>query len=464
MPLILGYLGPEEADEAARTCFYWSTIVRMCPSLKLKRMKVAEAIKKCSKNNLTELDLTNCHLPDPTFNLIAGLPALKKITFDDCAKVRARTIATLGPLENLESLNLPNCEGVNDRLIACAVAKFKKLKSLDLHDCTKISDAALASIAGPNGLDGLKDLRKLNLSGCPVTSKGLELLETTGITHLTIKQCWALQGTAFVEKMGSLVSLQLARYYGMSDNDLAAISRASNLQHLDVSYCPRITDAGVVQLTQLPLKTLEIVMCDKITGEGWVTLLQGLTQLLSLNASCNKFFTDQAIEALSPTIEELEIDYCPALRQRGVLALGALINLRKLCIAGSDALDSKSIATWTRLRSLEKLVLNRCMQVNANVLRLVSTLPVLVLLSIEGCAKVTSHALRTLADGAPSLRRLNLAECYRIDSSDVNVLMVRPLFTTINLHSCQSVKYTELVNVDRVFVIGKRNTTHEWKY
>ena len=153
-------------------------------------------------------------------------------------------------------LDLSNSKITDDDL-ARIVKEYKngrKLTSLNLSNCTNITDAGLAHLAE-------LPLTQLNLSGCEnITDAGLAHLTGLPLTQLNLSEC-----------------------ENITDAGLAHLAKLP-LTQLDLSYCENITDAGLAHLAKLPLTQLNLSRCRKITDAGLAHLAK--LPLTQLNLSC----------------------------------------------------------------------------------------------------------------------------------------------------------------------------------
>ena len=104
------------------------------------------------------------------------------------------------------------------------VRKFPSLRSVDLSNCTQITDAGLAH------LRGLTSLENLNLHGC---------------VHITDAGLAHLRGLIFLK------DLNLSDCYKITDEGLAHLRGLISLEKLDLSRCYKITDAELKNLANL---------------------------------------------------------------------------------------------------------------------------------------------------------------------------------------------------------------------
>lgn len=117
--------------------------------------------------------------------VLAGLPALRAINLNWCYGVTDSGLSALGQCESLESVSLWSCEGITDVGVE-ALANLSKLKILELPEFAAITDRALTALSvraakleslrlnhlteisdqGLASLGALKRLRSLTVHGC----------------------------------------------------------------------------------------------------------------------------------------------------------------------------------------------------------------------------------------------------------------------------------------------------------
>ena len=257
---------------------------------------------------LRHLDLTECHrITDSGLAHFSRLP-LQHLSLNGCSDI------TDSGLEHLSMLSL-NYLGLEDTLVTGEGLKhlaLMPLKHLDLSNlsivghglahisslpierlqlwlCRDLEDAGLLHICK-------LPLQHLELRHClSITSRGLEILSgmftptliLNGITvsdtdmeklcqhprrHLEFTDCDITDmGLVHIRNM-PLEHLVLMSCFKISDVGLVSLSSILSLKFLELSYCPKITDAGLSTLSVLPLETLELINCKEITDGGLVHL------------------------------------------------------------------------------------------------------------------------------------------------------------------------------------------------
>ncbi|XVF55962.1 hypothetical protein PTKIN_Ptkin06aG0077900 [Pterospermum kingtungense] len=182
----------------------------------------------------------------------------------------------LDSLQGLESLNLNGCQKISDKgieAITCCCPKLKvfsiywnvratdigvkhlvknckHLVDLNLSGCKNLSDKSLQLVA-----DNYQELESLNLTRCvKMTDSGLQqvLVKCSFLRSLNL---YALSSfTDEVYKKISLLSLlrflDLCGAQNLSDEGLSCIAKCRKLLSLNLTWCVRVTDVGVIAIAE----------------------------------------------------------------------------------------------------------------------------------------------------------------------------------------------------------------------
>ncbi|EEH45297.1 uncharacterized protein PADG_01447 [Paracoccidioides brasiliensis Pb18] len=194
--------------------------------------------------NLELLDISWCKGVDAKGlkRIVASCPHLRDLRVNELSGFdNHQLLQQLFEENSLERLILSHCsslsdmslkilmEGINpeiDLLTDRAVVPPRKLKHLDLSRCRSLTDVGIKSLA-----HNLTLLEGLQLSQCPNIGDEalLDVLHSTPrLTHLDLEELDKLTNTFLIE--------------------LSKASCAATLQHLNISFCERIGDTGVLQL------------------------------------------------------------------------------------------------------------------------------------------------------------------------------------------------------------------------
>lgn len=264
-------------------------------------------------------------------------------------------------LPRLRTLMAPRCKA-SEALVYLATLP---LESLSLHGDSDVTDRTFKT------LSKLQELQELDVFGEGITDASLEHLTTWDRLHtLSIGRSITDSGLKHLSAL-SLTSLHL--YGPISDAGLVHLS-SLRLRSLNVSFCTGITDLGLVHLSHMPLEELNLTYCKRVTGSGLVHCSKlplrklelsgtglndaglehlvamplrvlcamhtpvtdsGLARLKGLPLECLdlqycEFITDAGLvplEALAPTLREINLYRCSGLTPKGVQRLVASLSV-----------------------------------------------------------------------------------------------------------------------------------------
>lgn len=203
----------------------------------------------------------------------------------------------------------------------------------------------------------------------PLTDEGLKLLHDVPLTGLflsnvpvTDKGLEALKGHAHIESI-------LLYKTQVTDACIDTLATCPNLVKLSFDYAD-ITDAGLEKIASLKhLKSVGFFKCQKITDKGVIHL----TQLESLNRlflNNNEQLTRQIVKPLVAlkNLMRLELDQIP-LKADDVAELARLPKLETLGLSNTT-IDDEGAMHLSQMPSLKSLVIQGCAISEAGVERL----------------------------------------------------------------------------------------------
>ena len=250
---------------------------------------------------------------------------------------------------------LRNLEGLSD------------LRRLELSG-TAVSDAGLAS------LRGLKNLERLNVCLTPVTDAGIKHL--AGLTRLRrlVICSTRVTGSGFkdVPDWPRIESINL-HSCPVSDEGLAAISRFKNLQRLEIVHS-RVTDAGLRHLGKLTnLRQLHVASHGTTrAGLGFVEKLSRLVQLDLYEELAGNEGLAHVGKLTGLKILNLYVGPADA---AGLALLSKLSGLEELTLGGMGKMTDAAVEHLLRLKSLRRLTLSGTKITEAGMQRLRKGLP-----------------------------------------------------------------------------------------
>ncbi|MFN7647804.1 MAG: hypothetical protein ACK5UT_09830 [Acidobacteriota bacterium] len=341
---------------------------------------------------------------------LARLGTLQRITFSDHFLDRIRFtddgLLAIGGLDNLRELALRQSEVTGKGL-----KPFHLLEALDITLCP-VDDAGFAHLAA------MKQLRRLRAGNTLISSNAL-----ASLAPLSLLEELDLSGTviddAAIPHLAPLTRLRRLDLAGanITDAALETIARLPALEELNL-YRTKVTNTGLARLRSLAtLRDLD-VRYSRATAAGvaalarpgdalpaWIRSLGGELSAdqtrLSLHGTPINDATAAALAPLGPTLRHLDLS-ATEIGDAGLAVLARFPHLESLHLA-STAVSSAGLAGLPR--ALKKLVLDNTYFEGTGL----PPLPALVDLDLLG-APVSDPGLAALAEAAPNLRRLHLAE------------------------------------------------------
>ncbi|CAN4077561.1 unnamed protein product [Withania somnifera] len=233
-----------------------SSLVEMCLESAVQSRDAIEAWRRQRRT----LDMMPSHLAEALLHRLLRrrllFPSLLEV-FKFCIEridlrgesyVDAEWMAYIGAFDHLCSLNLSDCNKINDSAI-WAITGMTNLKELDLSSCSKITNI------GVGHLTTIPNLEKLWIPETGVTADGVTLL--TSLTNLSLLDLGGLP---------------------VSDSALCNLKVLRKLQHLDL-WGSEVSNKGASYLKWFPrLSSLNLAWTK-------VTMLPGMPSLACLNMS-----------------------------------------------------------------------------------------------------------------------------------------------------------------------------------
>ncbi|XP_044020974.1 F-box/LRR-repeat protein 2-like [Aphidius gifuensis] len=216
-----------------------NTIVEYCKNLKHLRItsnnKMDTALKK-----LTELKNLEClilygldELPDESINAIStNCKKLKRLEIPDCCirrSINAELLCSpsaldeLSKLQYLEHLDLNDVRNLYDSTIIAIANNCKNLKSLDIQDCTSLTETALVA------LTNLENLHKLNVSNLDITTDSF-LIKLKGLKELHCDECKEITDAGiikFIKNNPDLKKISVGGIYNITTDMVIAADQAT---------------------------------------------------------------------------------------------------------------------------------------------------------------------------------------------------------------------------------------------
>jgi len=144
------------------------------------------------------------------------------------------------------------------------------------------------------------------------------------------------------------------------------VCNTSNIKLLDLRGSQRLTDKGLMQLSDLSsLEIAKLDNCHSIQGRGLVALARS-HQLHTLSLANCRRLTDEAIINISHLIslEALSLDGCRCLTDRSMVAIGNFTQMRRLDLSQCDLITDTGLEEIEHLENIEELSLGWCRSIS----------------------------------------------------------------------------------------------------
>ena len=244
--------------------------------------------------------------------------------------------------------------------------------------------------------------------------------------------------------LSRLSVISLSHFHSLSDQGIATVGKSAGLlTSLDISYCYRVTNAGLAALGNLKLlKHADMSGLYSMTDQG---LRSGLRQ--SINLECLKLndctlLSDDAMSFLEelPALRKLSLRGCIQLSDPAMAHLQSLQSLENLDLSMCCGLTPKGLRPLSVLPSLDSLLLSRVMWMDRHAIPELSALHHLTCLDLSSCINVDDDAVAAVANlKLKDLQEINLERCHRITDSGVSNLHLLPSLRHLNVLSCEKV-------------------------
>ncbi|KAM7505570.1 hypothetical protein LguiB_004474 [Lonicera macranthoides] len=228
----------------------------------------------------------------------------------------------LNSLQNLEYLNLNGCQKITDKGIEAITAICPSLKVFSVYWNVRITDVGITHL-----VKNCKHIVDLNLSGCKnVTDKSLQLVADTykELESLNLTRCIKLTDGGLQQILLKCSSLQSLNLYALSSFTDEAYKKISHLVHLrffDLCGAQNLSDQGLSSIAKCSkLISLNLTWCVRVTDVGVIAIAQGCTYLEFLSLFGIVGVTDKCLEALSRfcsnTLTTLDVNGCVGIKRR----------------------------------------------------------------------------------------------------------------------------------------------------
>ncbi|CAN6905190.1 unnamed protein product [Brassica oleracea] len=225
-------------------------------------------------------------------------------------------------LSSLECLNLNGCQKISDSGIEAITSICPKLKVISIYWNVRVTDDCIRHL-----VKNCRNIIDLNLSGCKsITDKGMQLVAESyqDLESLNITRCVKITDDGLLHvlhKCSSLQTLNLYALSGFTDEAYKKISLLAELRFLDLCGAQNLSDEGLGHIAKCnKLESLNLTWCVRITDAGVITIANSCTSLEFLSLFGIVGVTDRCLEALShtcsATLTTLDVNGCIGIKRR----------------------------------------------------------------------------------------------------------------------------------------------------
>lgn len=280
----------------------------------------------------------------------------------------------------------------------------------------QLQDSSLARISHLRGLSHLS-----MTSGTEITDSGISASALVNLRELIVPHC---------PKLGDATMYYIGQHL-------------NNIRVLNFTMCFALSDSGLEHLVNCPqLETLILVSCSAITDRGMTALAHSscCQALRLLDVSWCKKVTGAGIDEVSSSLvnlEHLRTCGCAAIDSVRLAHLAQLSQLSHLNLYGCRVLDDTMATCISQLTRLQHLHLSDCRAItDFGIIAGIKPLQgVLQHLSLAGNSRITDKSLAVIG-GCSKLLLLDLSQCDKITSVGLNFIKKLRRLRNLDVSSC----------------------------
>lgn len=217
---------------------------------------------------------------------------------------------------NLSQVEFSNFKHLGDPPIYELVQKCQNLKDLAV-ECSPVTNTSLELIA-----HYCKRLRSISLKGCKkLTDVGLKALGQCGsLESVNLGQASGLTDGALIAICNGNPCLKnlVVSYGQVSDRALKAVATCKLMQELALNNCSRVTNDGLILIAQgCPLlRYISVSYCEQISDSGVVALANGCKGILKIRLDGCRLLSNPSVRILcqaNKKLRYLSLQHCTKL-------------------------------------------------------------------------------------------------------------------------------------------------------
>ena len=265
-----------------------------------------------------------------------------------------------------------------------------------------------------------------------------------------------------IGKKPHLVSLNVSHCQNC-DNDVMVYlggKCGSTLESLDISGCMKITDEGVLGMSNfVHLTSLKLDGCINIEDEPLKKVFASCTTLVHISLRSLPRVTNKSAVFLGKFMTSIEtLDFSDSPNITGSImneVAQTCPNFRVGKADGCFTIDDVPMITMGRVcKSIQEISLMNCIKITSLAIRgMAHKCKSLTALNFEGCIRIDDSALAVMSekDAFPNILKLNFCSCDMLGTQAVTALvMAHPQLLQLRLGKCTQVNDVAIRRLSRM--------------
>nr|KAF6469411.1 F-box and leucine rich repeat protein 13 [Molossus molossus] len=294
---------------------------------------------------------------------------------------------------------------------------------------------------------------RLNFRGCSLRLKTLRSVSLCkNLQELNVSDCPTLTDESMrhiSEGCPGVLFLNLSNTT-ITNRTMRLLPRHfHNLQNLSLAYCRKFTDKGLQYLNLgngcHKLIYLDLSGCTQISVQGFRNIANSCTGIMHLTINDMPTLTDNCLKVLvekCPHITSVVFLGAPHISDRAFKALSTC-NLRKIRFEGNKRITDACFRFIDKhYPNINHIYMVNCKGITDGSLKSLSPLKQLSVLNLANCVRIGDVGLKQFLDGPSSIRirELNLSNCINLGDASIVKLSERcPHLNYLNLRNCEHV-------------------------
>ncbi|XP_013365972.1 PREDICTED: F-box/LRR-repeat protein 13 isoform X5 [Chinchilla lanigera] len=293
---------------------------------------------------------------------------------------------------------------------------------------------------------------RLNFRGCVLRTKTLKSVShCKNLQELNVSDCPTLTDDLMrhiSEGCPGILYLNLSNT-AITNRTMRLLPRHfHNLQNLSLAYCRKFTDKGLQYLNLgngcHKLIYLDLSGCTQISVQGFRNIASSCTGIIYLTMNDMPTLTDNCVKALVEkcrSIASVVFIGSPHISDSAFDALSAC-SLRKIRFEGNKRITDASFKFIVRnYPNINHIYMADCKGITDSSLKSLAPLKQLTVLNLANCVRIGDTGLRQLVDGPSStrIRELNLSNCVHL--SDITLVKLSERCLNLNYLTLRNCEY-----------------------